>query len=296
MIMACLVMVSCGGDSNQGESRLAPGQLVADSHLPGSLPGIALQKMAVKKTDAGLEDYVGALADHYYEYDLVGLAAATYETDFGTISTEIAQFVSPLNAYGYYSSLRPDGVDLSSLGTESFAAGNSFYFAQGLFVVTVSGMGDTPEVSDMVQRLAVTISASIGDAPPVPVQFAQFPMENRVAASNRYFAVNFLNADRLDSVFTMKYDLGGDTVMVFLSHDRLGAKFLSLGELATDLNATPDSVSSVGFDEDLGIAIAHPLYGVIVAGLCEGQLLGAGGKQRDKLESVLRDLVISYRE
>ena len=294
--LVCLIAISCGGDSSQGESRLAPGQVVADSHLPGSLPGIALQKMAVKKTDTELENYVGGLAEHYYDYHLVGLAAATYETDFGTISTEIAQFASALDAYGYYSSLRPDGVELSSLGTESFATGNSFYFDQGIFVVTVSGMGDTPEISDMVQRLAVTISASIGDSPQTPVPFAEFPAENRVAASNRYFATDFLTADRLDSVFTIKYDLAGDTVMLFLTNDKLGLKFLALGELATEAEQTPDSVSSIGFDQSLGIAMEHPQYGTIVAGLCEGRLLGAAGTQRGTLESILEDWLVSYRE
>jgi hypothetical protein len=283
------LLAACGGDSTPDDTGLAEAPFVADSFLPGSLPGIALQRFAVKKTEDELQKYVGSLTATYYEYRLVGLVAALYDVDQTTVSVEIAQFDSDLNAFGYYSLTRPDGVEPAGLGAESYTQGNSFYFVQDRFVATLSAFEDSLDVTDPVRRLAVTISAEIGSYGTVPDEFDPFPRSRRVPASMRYTARSFLEIGGLDGVLSARYAAGQDTVILFYTDDSGGNKYLSVRESVPDEeDFLPLPETLEGFESRYKLRLVHAGYGEVIAGMREGKLIGMAGYS-DRTEPLMAE-------
>lgn len=269
-----LLLAGCGGDSDKQDDSLSPGEFTASSFLPGRLSGISLQTMTVLKTRARVTEYVGALADSYFEYHLVGMAAAVYEASGTKLSTEIAQFETETDAYGFYARIRPDHARLVKLGTEAYVDGNSLYFTQSTFAITLSAVGDDTTAGDLLNRLAVTISADMGAAGTIPREFALFPREKQIRASFRYVPSAYLGIERVDRVFTCRYAFAADTLTLFFTRDEQGVAYLAAGEFFAVNDDASAPVKDLGFDEDYAIALDHPEYGSIVAGLAGGYFVG----------------------
>lgn len=272
-----LWIAGCSSEDKEQPRGLAAGQFDADSHLPGSLPGISLAKMSVCKTEADLEQYMGARSNDYYTYRLVGLAAALYDADSARLSVEVAQFASPLDAYGFYALTRPDSAYLTKLGAEGYMEGNSFYFVNGHYVVTVSAIADNGGGSDLVQRLGVSIGAEIGLDDRLPTEFEVFPEDGRILATYRYVPFDYVGVSELDSVLTCRYRVDTAECTVFCTGDRSGKKFLALSAYADSLGGGLTPVQEIGFDENYGGVFIDPVAGSVTAGLVAGRLVGAVG-------------------
>lgn len=290
ILLGALLPAACGDDTPDTTAKLAEGKFTAGSYLPGTLSGIALQKMSLLKTPDQVRNYMGALAEVYFDYELVGLAAAVYAADTTTLSTEVAQFASPVEAYGFYARTRPENADLIELGVEAYREGNSFYFTQNNCAVTISASDST--ASDLTYRLAVTISADIKERGTIPGQFSLFQDKGRIRSSYRYTAVSFMDIPGLDRVFSVRHVVEGDTLTLFLAEDEDGEGFVHVrdhaGEKATN------TADAVGFDESHGITFDSENYGTVTAGLAEGYLVGIAGYSENH-QQFLSDWVASFR-
>lgn len=293
------VSLSCSSEEPAKTIGLAPGKFNADSFLPGSLPGIALQTMSVRKTEDDVERYMGGRAGDYYDYHLVGLVAALYDADSVRLSVEIAQFAGALDAYGFYALTRPDNVELTKLGAEGYMEGHSFYFVVGPYAVTISAMSDSASVTDLIRRLAVSISAEIGMDGVLPDVFSVFPAQNRIPSSYRYFPVSFLSIPQVDSVLTCRYEVDSVIGTLFITDDKSGKKFLAMSLRADSLGGANPPPESIKFDEEYGIFFSEadedPRGGVL-AGLVSGRLVGAIGFVPEKHGALFGAWVAALRE
>lgn len=294
-VLAVAVAVSCSSDKTEARRGLTRGTFDADSFLPGSLPGIALQKMSVRKTETEIEQYMGSRAFDYYDYRLVGLTAALYDSDSARLSVEIAQFAGALDAYGFYSLTRPDGVEVTRLGAEGYMEGHSFYFVNGPYAVTISAITDFEGVSDLMVRLGVSISAKIGLDTRLPDEFSVFPDDGRVPASYRYFPFDYLSESGLDSVLTCRYEIDSVRCTLFCTGDRGGRKYLILSRHADSLGRSSVASQQFGFDEQYGFVYTEPSDGQVVAGLVAGRLVGVIGYDSTRHEALLVKWVESLR-
>lgn len=295
-VLISAVFLSCSSDEPRKASRLAPGRFNADSFLPGSLPGIALQTMSVRKTEEEIERYMGSRAGDYYDYHLVGLVAALYDADSVRLSVEIAQFAGALDAYGFYALTRPDNVELTKLGAEGYMEGHSFYFVVGPYAVTISAISDSAGVTDLVQRLAVSISAKIGMDGVLPDAFTVFPARNRIPVSYRYFPVSFLAAPNLDSVLTCRYDVDSAACTLFITGDGSGKKYLAMSIRADSLGGANPAPEEIGFDENYGVIYSETDSAVVLAGLVSGRLVGVIDYVPEKHEALFTAWVAELRE
>lgn len=295
-ILIPLLLTGCGDTSDTPDDQLAGGDFAADSYLPGTLSGIALQTMTVLKTRSKVTEYVGSLAENYFDYGLVGMAAAVYEARGSKLSVEIAQFTDAAGAYGFYARLRPDNAKLEKLGVEAYAEGNSLYFTQAEYAVTLSVAGDDSSATDLLNRLAVTISVDMGPAGSIPPEFALFPKEKQIRASFRFFPRAYLGMERVDHVYTCRYAFPTDTLTLFLTRDEQGVAYLAARESAGAAGGNDSLAGALGFDDAYAVQIERAGYGTVVAGLAGGYFAGAYSFNEKRHGQLVKDWLAALKD
>jgi hypothetical protein len=233
--------------------------------------------------------------DQYLSYDFTGLVRSAYEVNNVPVSVEIAQFGSLEDAYGFYAGLRPDGISVTPLGTESFLLGSHRYFTRGEFVVTLTIEKDDSSHLAAQTVLAQQINSRISGSASPPPFFMLFPSAKKIVPSNKYYRGNFLNVSGLDKVYTTSYFTGGDTAVLFLTMDESGDKFLRLKEHADSLGKVSPAPTSFVFDNGYSISFTHPTKGNIVAGLVRQKLVGIIGYDPDKNDRLAASWVQGLR-
>ncbi len=269
--------------AQETETAVAERPFYAADLLPGDMDTLEIKRLSpVKKTmRADADSSLGERAEKYLAHNLVGMAASEYEVGGVTISAEIAQFASLEDAYGFYARLRPVGVGVGGLGTESFALGGVRYFTRGEFVVTLSIDQEDSAHFAAQSLLGQEINGRIS-APPTPPQFfVLFPFAGRIGLSNRYYSRAFLGVAGLDKVYTTAYLTGGDTAVLFLTVDASGDKFLKLREYAGSTGEVSSAPNSFPF-EGYCLAFSDPDRGRIVAGMVRSKLVGIIGYDSTK--------------
>ncbi|MFQ6007753.1 MAG: DUF6599 family protein [Candidatus Zixiibacteriota bacterium] len=241
-------------------------------------PKGTIKKVLPKDADSLLKER----GKQYLRYDFSGLISSEYEVNNVPVYVEIAQFGTLEDAYGFYASLRPDGIITTPLGAESFLLDTQRYFTRGEYVVTLTvEKGDSSHLAAQT-FLAQQINSRItGSANPPPF-FMLFPSANKIVPSNKYYRGNFLNVSGLDKVYATSYLFEGDTAVFFLTMDESGEKFLRLKEFADSTGRVSQAPDTFIFDNSYSISFTHPTKGSIVAGLVRQKLVGIIGYDSTK--------------
>lgn len=291
LMCLCLISLSCGKKEKEvvpptQDAAKAVTELpfYADTLLPGSIETYDIELVdsinTILSDDA--DSSLGQKARRYLSYNFVGLATARYEVRGVPVSVQIAQFASLEDAYGFYASLRPDGIGRGGLGTESFSLDATTHFTKGEFVVTLS-VGEEDDTLFVAQSLlGQEISSRISGAATAPQFFMLFPFADKIAFSNKYYSRDFLDVGGLDKVYTTSYLTGGDTAVLFLIMDESGMKFLKLQEYAESTGKVSPASTTFAFDDGYSVSFKHPTQGMIVAGLVRSKLVGIIGYDPDK--------------
>ena len=266
------------------ETAVAERPFYAADLLPGDTDTLEIKLLSpVKKImRADADSILGPQEKQYLSYNMVGMVSTDYEVSGVTVSAEVAQFASLEDAYGFYANLRPVGVGVGGLGTESFTLGKVRYFTRGEFVVTLSI--DQEDSAHIAARylLGQEINGRISDSPTPPQFFVLFPFADKIALSNKYYSRAFLGVAGLDRVYTTDYLTDGDTAVLFLTLDETGEKFLKLRGYAESTGEVTSAPTSFVFDNRYSISFKHPSEGMIVAGLVRGKLVGIIGYDSTK--------------
>ncbi len=213
----------------------------------------------------------------YTAYDIVGTVDASYEVGGVPVSVVVAKFVSANHAFGWYSVHRPNLVEIDTIGVESFRMGSVRHVIKGDYVITLDAGGDSGEAVAAMDRLARLIADKITVVPGVTRFHVLFPSHDRVRASERYYAYNYLGIVGFNDVYTMDYAVGIDTSTMILSPDSSGVKFLVLEAFARSEGEALKLPDGVRFDQGLGIYIDHPRHGRIIGGLVVQKIVGVVG-------------------
>lgn len=276
-----LALLSACGQKEEETTKTGPEpaatQYYADALMPPSMAVYDIVKVGVVSTvkPETAADYLGASAVDYRAYRFVGMSSGKYTVAGVPVSVEIAQFPTADEAYGFFARLQPFGVRLGMLGSESFEAGNTLYFAAGDYAVTLSINESTLEATNARSRLALEINSRIKQKQKPPY-FLLFPSAAKVGSSNRYYPDSFLEGAGLEKVYTTSYAIENDTTLFFLMLDEGGTQYTNLSQYAADIGTIVDMPEAFRFP-DFSIAFEHPRHGLIVAGIVRKKLVGIIG-------------------
>ncbi|MCP4686345.1 MAG: hypothetical protein GY867_12980, partial [bacterium] len=267
-VFSLAVLAGCG------EEAEAPAVEPAAPYLAATINGV--DRSSEPKTFVGedLYEHINGGAELYHLYDFVEVATALYARDSVEVSVDIYEFADADNAFGLYSSLRPDEPEFSPLGVEGFAAGNSAVFVKGPFVVSITGYDESDQTKALIALIAPAIEDELSGTADLPETFGLFPGMFGVDQSERIIAGSFMGRQFLTDVYSQDFVLDGDTLRLLLTEDRGGAKYLQWSTSVEADSAAAGSLAELPFDDGNVFAFRSDYYGTIVAGLNSGYLAG----------------------
>ncbi len=284
------IFLSCSSDKKttkdtnaQLESKLAAIPFSADIVLPGNAPeiNISVASETTKITRKQALTSLGERAAEYLSSLMIGTVSVMYKVDEDTIRAEITQFASTDDAYGFYSRLRPDGIALDGIDSESYFYKNKYKFTKGVYAVSLSLKRKSKDALKSFRKLAVEIASQIEVPPRAQQFFLLFPYRGQVVPSRKYYSRDFMGVDGLDSVYTINYASDSDTLILFLTMDTSGAKFVNFSEWAENFGEAGMAPVEFDFPSGHSISFEHPDRGQIVAGIVRKKIAGVIGYKRE---------------
>ena len=283
------ISLSCSSDKkssadvkSQLETKLAAIPFSADMVLPGNAPekNITIVSETTNITRKEAPAKLGDKADEYLSSLMIGTVRVMYQVDSDTIRAEIAQFAATDDAYGFYSRLRPDGITLNGIGTESYFYKNKYKFTKGEYVVSLLQKRKSDDALKSFRKLASEIAGKISQSQRGQQFFILFPYSGQVVPSHKYYSRDFLGVEGFDSVYTVNYVSDSDTLILFLSMDTSGAKFVNFSKWGQSLGKAGPVPPEFDFSSGHSVAFQHPHKGQIVAGLVRQKIAGVIGYRR----------------
>lgn len=272
-IIALLALtLACGGEKSTVEVSTV--DLLAVSY-----DAVGIDRSSPSRTFVGqdLYEYINGGAELYHLYGFVEVATADYKKGTTEMVADIYRFDSPVNAYGLYSMLRPDGADLFMMGVEGFIAPSKIEFVKGNLLVRVIGYDDSDETSLALVNLADQMGRQLPGTTELPAAFEVFPRDNIVNGTAKYFAEAFLGQSFLRTVYSRDFQSDSSVVTLFLCDVDGGTKLLEWSRRAEEAGKLVDAPSGLAFDDGKAIGVNDGYYGLIVAGMRGNRLIGCVG-------------------
>lgn len=153
-----------------------------------------------------LESYLGQDATHFAAYEVLDATVGHYTAVGGNgfATVEIFRFPDFVKAFGAYSTRKTANAQFLAVSNEAFAAKHSIHLWRGPFYVRVTGSGGPALVA-----LMSFLAERMPEAPAHPAVFNFFPVDVRVANSERYSATSGFGQTLLGNSFQATFNAGG---------------------------------------------------------------------------------------
>jgi len=240
-----------------------------------------------------LYEYINGGAELYHSYGFVEVATAYYAHEGVEVVADIYEFADADNAFGLYSSLRPEDAEIVSLGVEGFLPTGGLVYVKGPFVVKLTGFDDSHGTLDLISALAAPIAEKLPGTSDLPETFGLFPGMYAVEHSERLFAESYMGRQFLTDIYSQDFVLDNDTLRLLLADDNSGAKFLQWSTTAEIDSAVVQTLTDLPFDDGKVLAFRNDYYGTVVAGLKSGYVVGVvnyGNEHEDFLRAWLEEM------
>ena len=272
-IATLAILVGCG-EKGGGDGA---GDKDGGGLFPARIASGGLQRVAEPRTFVGdsLWEYIDGGAEIYHSYGFVDVSTAEYKAAAVEIVADVYRFATPEEAYGLYSYMRPDDPQVLDLGVQGYFTGQTLEFVKGDRIVRLTGFVESAATTAALDSLAGHFDAAIAGTTARPATLALFPADGMIPNTDKMVAAAFLGQAELRQVYTCDYIFGEQTVTLFLSEDKSGAKFLRWREDVARGGNVVETPAGLPYDEGYYLAVNDDFYGLIVGGLCSGYLAGA---------------------
>ncbi|HUV31402.1 MAG TPA: DUF6599 family protein [Acidobacteriota bacterium] len=268
-----LLSVTCGDGAKQA-GIVHSADLLPDTVAEGRL---ARSSEVSVFTDSTLWEYIDGGAELFLSYNFQEVATAEYGDDNTAIVVEIFRFDNATDAYGLYSLARPDSPNLVSLGVEGIVSTANLQFVKGEFLVALTGYDESEETARALMQAAQEIEPRVPGTTLPPEAFSLFPADSTVVAGDQYFVQSFLGREFLAGIYTRRFFLAGDTVMLFVSGTMSGDA-LSRWQARLDEMGLRDSTSGTFvFENGTAFGTDDGSGGAVIGGLRGGRVVGMVG-------------------
>ncbi|MDH4158049.1 MAG: hypothetical protein OEW00_12325 [candidate division Zixibacteria bacterium] len=271
VVAAGLILLVAGCTSEKKSEDV----VAAATLLPEKVASAGLERSSEPVVFEGqaLYEHINGGAEIYHLYDFVEVAATYYQRDETEIAADIYRFADADNAYGLYSTLRPDEPLTVNLGVEGFASPSSLDFVKGSFVVRLVAYDESAESAAAIDGLGKALADIIPGRTEPPEMFSRLPTQNRIPHTDRIYAESFLGQKALKEVYTRTYALGGDTLIAFALRDR-GGEQLRQWTSALEPSVEGEKPGGYDFDDGTTVRAVDSYYGEVIAGKKGDLLLG----------------------
>lgn len=172
-----------------------------------------------------LFEYIDGASESYLSYAFKELLLVQFakpgnggaETGEVTLTLEIYDMGTPLNAFGIYGAERYPENTAAEVGDSGYAENESLNFVTGRFYVKIISFGLGNEAPAEALRFGREITSMVKEKGRLPWALSMFPKENLVAQSEKYVKNNFMGHAFLHDGYTASYKMGGQEAEAFIA-------------------------------------------------------------------------------
>ena len=156
--------------------------------------------------------YLGPDGEHFTRYEVVDVTAGKYLATAGAgfATVEIFRFPDFVKAFGAYSMRKQAARAYVPIQNEAYVSKFAVHLWRGPFYVRVTG--GAQNAFESLTGLASFVAERMPPAPAKPAVFNFFPVDVRVANSERYSADKGFGQDILGNSFQADFNIGGDVM------------------------------------------------------------------------------------
>lgn len=157
-----------------------------------------------------LFEYIDGAADLYLQYGFRRVLTTDYAVgpDSNSVTVEIYGMKSPLHAFAIYAAERSPDETPVAIGVEGYQSANVLNFYNGSYYVKITSYTLDQELWPALKEMAQFLAGRIGTGFSPPALFAVFPVEDAVAASDRYVPGDFLGQSYFTEGYRREYRSG----------------------------------------------------------------------------------------
>jgi hypothetical protein len=219
--------------------------------------------------------YLGPDGEHFTRYEVVDVTAGKYVATKGEgfATVEIFRFPDFVKAFGAYSMRKQAARAYVPIQNEAYVSKFAVHLWRGPFYVRVTG--GAQNAFESLTGLASFVAERMPAAPAKPAVFNFFPVDIRVANSERYSADKGFGQTILGNSFQADFNVGGDVMeglIVPAANKAAAAKILNAyRDLYIRNGKLLDPIANLGEDnftaEDkyLGRAVAFRIDRFVIA-------------------------------
>jgi hypothetical protein len=267
VLAVALLMAACG-------SKKVPTD--AADFLPEDFSAIGMKRAEQPRVFEGqaLWEYINGGAELYHSYSFVEVATADYKKDAIEIVADVYRFDSAFNAFGMYSMLRPEQIEIIRLGDEGFQAPATLQFVSGPYMVKLTAFEDTDESGLALVNLAYAMNKLFPACSTGQADFSMFPQPNRLRATNKYWARSYLGNGFLTRILSQGFAEDTSQFTLFFGEDSPAEKLAEWSRTADQSGKRVSPPEGLPFDTGSVLAYDDSFHGRVVAGVRNGKLAG----------------------
>ncbi len=175
---------------------------------------------------ANLYDKIDGRSELYMSYGVKGMVFTSFVNDADHsqfIDVFLYDMESAPGAFGVFSVERWGEWETLDLGRQGYRKDSDVFFWKGPYYATVLGSGKEPAVRDAQLAIARELDTRLKDSGESLWGFDVLPKEGLVKDSVQYFMVDALSLGFMNNTYTAEYEVGDETVTVFVSQQESDA-------------------------------------------------------------------------
>jgi hypothetical protein len=185
---------------------------------PGSSAGWRWDFEPEIYTPDTLFEYINGEAEHYNDYDFVEMATASHartDDELASLTIDIYDMGTPLNAFGIYSSYCRPELEFASIGEEAIVSELNIRFYKGRFFVQLSAGSMEQVVKEAVRVQAVSLADRIRPVEE-PAELSFLPRSGRVPHTLQYLARGFMGQAAFERALRASYRVSSGKCSAFV--------------------------------------------------------------------------------
>lgn len=162
-----------------------------------------------------LFDRINGAAPLFIENNFREMTSMEYKKGADYITIQAYRHATPEDAFGMYSSERSSDLAFLPIGGEAQGdKTNLYFFAGNMYLKIWSNVSG--DVSAELQSIGKGLAEKIDANAAYPLVVRLFPGEGKIPYSVSYITSNFIGHEFLRSVYTAKYERGGQSFQLFI--------------------------------------------------------------------------------
>jgi hypothetical protein len=232
--------------AGQGERASSPRSL-----LP-QVPGWTLVEPPRSYFPGTLFEYIDGAAESYLSYAFQELVTADFKSDktAATLTVEVYDMGSDLNAFGIFSSERYPGSPPVAVGNLGYLEEGTLNFIVGPNYIKLICFDGGAAADSTLKTFAEDIDRKVPDRGSLPPDLALFPKNGLVEGSEKFILQNVLGYDFLHDGYLASYRAGGREFELFIVAGRNADEAANMLErylAAAAKNQSPVEKTDLGY-------------------------------------------------